>query len=90
MKTHSLEQFRQEIDTVDEQIISLLGKRLEIVRKVGIYKAERNIPPLDKGRWREVLVSKMNQAKSLHISEELVEDIYNRIHKEALKIEEKT
>jgi chorismate mutase len=82
-----LDEFRQEIDAVDEQLISLLAKRMEIVKKVGAYKAERNIPPLDQKRWREVLLSKMKQAKALNLSEALVKDIYERIHKEALKIE---
>jgi chorismate mutase len=84
-----LDEFRQEIDAVDKQIISLLAKRFEIVRKVGAYKAERNIPPLDQERWREVLLSKMKQAKLLNLSEALVKDIYERIHKEALKLEKK-
>jgi chorismate mutase len=89
MKDDTLVKFRQEIDAVDEQIISLLAKRMEIVKKVGAYKAERNIPPLDQKRWRDVLLSKMKQAKALNLSEKLVKDIYERIHKEALKLEKK-
>ncbi len=87
-KTNSLKYFREEIDTVDEQIIALLAKRMEVVKKVGVYKKEREIPPLDPKRWQEVLTTKRQIAKELNLSADLVEDIYERIHKEALLIEQ--
>ena len=86
-KTNSLKHFREEIDTVDEQIIALLAKRMEVVKKVGVYKKEHEIPPLDPKRWQDVLTTKRQKAKALNLSTDLVEDIYNRIHKEALLIE---
>lgn len=87
-KKLTLDDFREQIDAVDEKIIKLLAERMEVVKKVGEYKASRGIPPLDEKRWREVLDSKLKQAKALGLSEELVRDIYERIHQEALKLEE--
>lgn len=84
-----LPELRKLIDEVDTEITNLLAKRMELVKQVGIYKAERNIPPLDQSRWEEVLKAKREQAKSLGISETFIEDIYNRIHKEALELETK-
>ncbi len=82
-----LQELRKVIDTLDAQIIELLAKRMQAVKLVGEYKAAQNIQPLDKNRWQEVLDSKREQAKALGLSEKLVEDIYERIHQEALRIE---
>ncbi len=87
-KINSLKHFREEIDTVDEQIIALLAKRMEVVKKVGVYKKEHEIPPLDSKRWQEVLKTKRQKAKALNLSADLVEDIYECIHKESLLIEQ--
>ncbi|MGH7203218.1 MAG: chorismate mutase [Candidatus Levyibacteriota bacterium] len=83
----NLEQLRNIIDSTDAEIIALLAKRMQTVKLVGEYKAARSIPPLDKNRWQEVLASKIKQAKTLGLSEKLVEDIYERIHQEGLRIE---
>lgn len=82
-----LKKLREEIDSADEAIITALSKRMETVKKVGALKAAHNIPPLDQARWQKVLESKKSLAKTLNLSEELVHDLYERIHKEALKIE---
>lgn len=82
-----LPELREIIDSLDAEIIALLAKRMDAVRQVGEYKAARNIPPLDEKRWKEVLDSKLKQAETLGVPTELVRDIYERIHEEALRME---
>jgi chorismate mutase len=41
---------RKEINLLDNEIISLLSKRLNVVEKVGILKKEFNIPALQEKR----------------------------------------
>jgi len=53
-----LEGYRETINIIDRQLIELLSKRFETVRKIGAYKKERNMPPLQPARWREVLDSR--------------------------------
>ena len=72
-----LDDFRKQIDEIDEQIVNLLAKRMQVVEKVGKYKKENNLPPLDKRRWQEVIKSKKGFMK----------EIWEIIHEEALKIE---
>lgn len=85
---NNIESFRKKIDLIDNQIIDLLARRLAIVKKLGRWKKQRDLPSLDKTRWQEVLVSRMKKAKKLGISAKLVKKIYETIHNEALKIEE--
>jgi len=48
-----LEQLRKEIDQVDDEIMTLLVKRMEIAKKIGRAKGER--PVLDPEREQRVL-----------------------------------
>ena len=45
-----LNELRNEIDLIDEEIIKLFEKRLDIVQGVINYKIENNIPILDSSR----------------------------------------
>lgn len=46
---------RKEIDKIDEQIIPLLLKRMEIAQQVAKYKVERGIPVLNAEREQQIL-----------------------------------
>ena len=83
----TLENWRKQIDALDEELLQILSKRIDIVRKVGIYKKKNQIPPLDEARWQEVLNSKLALGELLKLPKMLVEKIYTIIHEEALKIE---
>jgi len=84
-----LADWRKQIDRLDEELINVLAKRINIVKKIGKYKKENGIPPLDQKRWQEVLKSKLSKARLLNISEKFVERIYNIIHEHSLEIESK-
>ncbi len=87
--SHDLNKLREKIDTIDDEIVGLLSKRMEIVEKVGQYKKEMQLPPLDKKRLEEVLHTKKNKAKILGISESLVEKLFKVIHDHSVKLQKK-
>jgi chorismate mutase len=80
-------EYRNKIDNIDNQIIELLAKRFEIVKQVGHYKKEHHLPPLQPGRWQEVLEDKIQKAQKYNIDKNCIVDIWNRIHEAALEIE---
>ncbi len=75
---NQLDGFRKQIDEIDGQIVNLLAERMKVVKKVGIFKKQLNIPPLDSARWQEVIKTKKG----------FIKKIWKIIHEEALKIEE--
>jgi chorismate mutase len=89
MNEMNLVELRKQIDEVDQQLLSALQRRMELVQQVGMFKKQNNLPPLDQKRWQEVLDAKKEFAKEKGLSESLVYDIYQRIHSAALEIEEK-
>ncbi len=82
-----LEKYRNELDQTDKEIINLLAKRFEIVKKIWEYKKENNIWILQQWRWEQVLENRKEIAKELWVNENLIEYIWNLIHEEALKLE---
>lgn len=82
-----LENLRVQIDTLDDELLNLLSRRLEIVKEVWIYKNENNIEPLQKDRWSMVLNNKIEKWNFLWLNKDFVVDIWERIHTEALIIE---
>ena len=45
-----MDNYRKIIDNIDEQIMKLLEERLLLVKDVGLYKRQNNIPVLDQKR----------------------------------------
>lgn len=84
-----LEDFRKSIDLIDDSLINLLAERLRVVEKVGRYKKEKGLPPLDAARFQKVLTTKMEKAQALGLNPELVKEVWNTIHKYALELENK-
>lgn len=85
----SLNKFRNQIDKIDNNIIILLKKRLDIVKKVGEYKHKHNLKIVDKTREKELLVAKKVIAKKLNVNEKYIDDLFKRIIKESYKVEKK-
>ena len=51
----SLAGLRRQLDDVDEQMTSLLARRLALAGEIGRYKAAQGLPVLDEAREKEVL-----------------------------------
>lgn len=50
-----LGQIRNEIDSIDKQLIDLFKRRMDCAKAVGEYKKENNIPVLNQARENEIL-----------------------------------
>ncbi len=50
-----LENYRLEINNIDEELINLLKKRMKLSVKIGKYKKENNIPILNKNRENQII-----------------------------------
>lgn len=52
-----LSEIRENLDAVDDELVDLFLRRMELVRKVGEFKAEHGIPVLDRSRERDILAT---------------------------------
>ncbi len=83
-----LTQYRNQIDTIDTILITLLKERFDAVKWIGEYKKLHNMKPLQPGRWQEVLNSRIAIAEQNGLDPDLIREIWETIHKYALRIEE--
>src|SRR5438876_1044613 len=82
-KQDTLTYYRRQIDTLDKQIIDLLGERMKAARAIGIYKLDHNIGVLQTARFEQVVQSAIKQGNERQLSEEFIRALYNDIHQES-------
>ena len=84
-KDTGLELLRIEVNECDKQIITLLGQRFELARKIGAYKASHNLPILDEKRERDLISDRRQRASGL--KGDLVESLFRLIMDESRQIQ---
>ncbi|MFI5377920.1 MAG: chorismate mutase [Tepidisphaerales bacterium] len=85
---NELLQLRHTVDEVDENIIGLLARRMEIVRAMGELKRRHHVSTLQPGRWQEILDSRADAAGKKGLSADFVSQVYQIIHEEAIRLQE--
>ena len=51
----NLQEIREKLDGIDDQLIDLFSQRMRLVRDVAAYKKEQGLPILDTGRERQII-----------------------------------
>ncbi|MGB9841483.1 MAG: chorismate mutase, partial [Candidatus Bathyarchaeales archaeon] len=74
-----IQQLRKTIDEVDEQILMLLSKRMEICRSIGAVKRKYGLPIKDLPRENDVYSRVRKKAEELGVDAAWVERIYQQI-----------
>jgi chorismate mutase len=85
--TNKLNNFRQIIDEIDEELINLLRKRISIIEDIGLYKKEHNITVFQLERWQEILRTRSQLAEKLGISGNHIEKLCQLLHEESIKVQ---
>ena len=62
MSSNDLKNLREQIDDLDEQLLSLLAQRLQLTEKVGLFKECENLPIVDAQREQLVIQRLQQQA----------------------------
>jgi chorismate mutase len=73
-----LSALRQEIDSIDREILKLIANRMRLVLKVGDYKREHALPVHDPERERRMLES-LAQSAPPPLTAESVRRIFERL-----------
>ena len=78
---------RKKIDTLDEEIIRSLKKRMGISKEVGKLKERLDIPVEDKNRENEI-IDRLTQQAGRNLSEEQLIRIFTAVFKSSKQIQE--
>ncbi len=74
----NLEELRNKIDNIDDQLLKLIQERFEVVDEVRKYKEENNIIIVDKNREEQIL-NRLSENYQGILSKEEVTDIFKKI-----------
>jgi chorismate mutase len=83
-----INQLRIDIDTLDNELLKLIAKRLKIVGEIGELKKTNNISIYQKNRWEKLLNDRIELGKQLDLDSEFIKEQMNIIHKESIRIQE--
>ena len=70
---------RQDIDTIDAQIVSLLVDRQRVVSHVAALKKSRNLPVYHPAREEDLISRRRQQARDTGLDPDFIEEIYRTI-----------
>ena len=73
--------YRNQIDLLDNKIVSMLNDRKKIVEEIANFKAKNQLTIFQIDRWFEILHNRKKLAKELEIDEQMIAEIFELIHK---------
>lgn len=85
--TENINVLRKQIDEIDEQLLTILAKRMRISKEIGTYKKEHNMPILQSGRYNDILENRAKQGAALSLGHDFVTEIMKAIHEESVKVQ---
>jgi|TARA_Y100000310_G_scaffold22431_1_gene21523 chorismate mutase len=88
MGKRELDKARKKIDGIDGKIITLLAKRVSLVKDIAKYKKLHHKKILDLNRTKQVLREKQKLAKELNLDVVLVNNIFKKILEDSVKTQE--
>lgn len=80
-----IEAIRQIIDSMDAEIVDLLGKRMQLAKQLGEIKNRYNLPIYQVDRWREIIDSRTDWGKNNELNASFIKQLYDCIHNESIQ-----
>lgn len=83
--TENLEALRREIDSIDDDLLELLARRMKVAREIGRLKHSLRMPVVQPGRYRSLIESRSESADRLGIAPEFIKTVLEAIHEESVR-----
>jgi len=80
----TLDELREKIDKLDNQLLEILNSRMKISEAIGKYKYDNNITILQNRRYDEIMNNRKAQAEEAGLSSEFVIRVFEHIHEESI------
>lgn len=85
----ALEKLRQQINHLDDELMQIIGERMKISEKIGLYKNENNITILQTNRWNAILERAFKNGDKLGLSKEFITRYFDAVHMESINHQNK-
>jgi len=84
-----LTELREKISAVDEDIVKLLGRRMQLSREIGEVKKANNISIIQASRWDAVMTSVRKEGLLHGLDPAFVEKCFSTIHEASVSEQNK-
>lgn len=84
---NQLEELRNQIDSIDYQLIELVSSRMRVSEKMGEYKYKNNVAILQMERWLEILRTRGEHGTMLEMDPSFIERFMTLLHQESIRIQ---
>lgn len=85
----ALAKLREQINHIDDELLQLIGQRMQIADKIGKYKKENNITILQTNRWNDILAKAFVKGDKMGLSKEFITKYFDAIHLESINHQNK-
>ena len=83
----TLDEYRQEIDALDDGILQQLARRMDLSREIGRYKKENNLMVLQLSRWEEILHHRVAMGKAMGMADGFLKKLLELVHEESINLQ---
>jgi chorismate mutase len=84
---NKLANLRAKIDIVDDELIQILAKRMNLVSEIGNFKKEHNITILQLKRWNEIINNRLEKAEQMGLDRSFILHLLEIMHQESIQIQ---
>jgi len=80
-----LVELRRQIDQTDDELMSLIQRRMEIAREIGEFKKAHSMTVVQPGRYESLMTRRVAEAESHGLSPDFVKALLAVIHEESVR-----
>ncbi len=81
----NLGELRRQIDSLDDELLEILAKRMRIAREIGRYKRENRMSVIQPVRYNDLMQRRVDHGASLDLSPDFVRNVLAAIHEESVR-----
>ncbi|NPA44774.1 MAG: bifunctional 3-deoxy-7-phosphoheptulonate synthase/chorismate mutase type II [Chlorobi bacterium] len=82
---NKLDQYRDQIDSIDYQMLELLSKRMNIVKEIGNYKINNNVTIFQLKRWLDITKTRKEFGNTIGLDEQFIKKMLQLVHRESIR-----
>lgn len=83
----ALDMLRDKIDSIDQELIQLLGSRMTVSRQIAEIKRQSGMSVYQPKRWEAILLDRIQQAESLGLDQSFMKELLEKIHGESVRVQ---
>lgn len=83
----SLDIYREEIDRIDDEIVSLLARRMDVADRIGRLKQREGMPVVQPSRYNALMARRAEEGRRLGLSPDFLRKVFGAIHEESVRVQ---